>query len=70
MPQPPRRVELEPPPVLLGVDDQDAAGADGQVDAPMAVKRWWLGQALSGRGDGCCAGRRGRVGAGRLGGGR
>jgi hypothetical protein len=38
MAQPPGRVELEPAPVPLGVDDQDAAGADGQVDALMAVK--------------------------------
>ena len=32
-----RRVELEAPPVLLAVDGQHPAGADDQVDAPMAV---------------------------------
>ena len=35
--------------VLLGIDDQDAAGADGQVDAPMAVKV----QRRGGDGDAC-----------------
>jgi hypothetical protein len=34
MPEPPAWVELEAASVLLGVDHHDAAGADGQVDAP------------------------------------
>jgi hypothetical protein len=37
LPQSPGWVELEPSSVLLGVDDQDAAGADDQVDAPVVV---------------------------------
>jgi hypothetical protein len=43
VPQHPVAVQMEPAPILLAVDDQDAAGADGQVDTPMAVKRRWLG---------------------------
>jgi hypothetical protein len=39
MPHHPIVVHAELPPVLLAVDGQDAAGADDQVDAPMAVKR-------------------------------
>jgi hypothetical protein len=31
---------MEAAAVLLGVDDEHAAGADHQVDAPMAVKGW------------------------------
>ena len=41
MPQPPRGVEVEAPAIVLGVDDEHAAGADGQVDAPMAVNSGW-----------------------------
>jgi hypothetical protein len=37
MPQPPGRIQLEAAAVLFGVDDEHPAGADRQVDAPMAV---------------------------------
>jgi len=38
VPQPPRRVEPDATSILLGVDHEHPAGADGQMDAPMAVK--------------------------------
>jgi hypothetical protein len=40
MPELPNGVELEATPILLGVDHQHSAGADGQVDAPIACRRW------------------------------
>jgi hypothetical protein len=39
VPEHPVRVQPQPPPVLLGVDDKDTTRADRQVDAPIAFKR-------------------------------
>ena len=40
MPEPPGWVELNAAAILLGVDDEHPAGADHQVDALIAFKRW------------------------------